>query len=161
MNKLGKKVITKGILFILITSQVVLAINKGIEAKEEKHPIDVWYEKCLANSEGGSFEMKDCAVKAHAMWDKEMNKIYKELMKRLPPKQKEALKESQKQWLKFRDAEFDFLVKYYYETNPPGFGDFLLWMEDARMEIVKQRTLQLDRYLYHSEFLLPEGDTKK
>ncbi|MEJ2611661.1 MAG: lysozyme inhibitor LprI family protein [Candidatus Thiodiazotropha sp.] len=38
--------------------------------------------------------------------DKELNNAYGILMKHLPDAQKKELKQSQRNWIKFRDAEF-------------------------------------------------------
>jgi uncharacterized protein YecT (DUF1311 family) len=46
-------------------------------------------------------------------WDKELNKNYQALMKRLKKDEQAKLKASQRQWIKYRDAEFDFNGKFW------------------------------------------------
>jgi len=54
-------------------------------------------------------EMRDCAGREYKKADDELNKVYKQLMSKLNDEgQKEALKQAQQAWLKFRDANCDF-----------------------------------------------------
>jgi uncharacterized protein YecT (DUF1311 family) len=52
--------------------------------------------------------MNEAAGKDFAQADAEMNRAYKKLITALKPKQQKNLRESQRQWLKFRDAETKF-----------------------------------------------------
>lgn len=45
--------------------------------------------------------------------DKELNKVYKQLTSKLEPHQKKLLVESQRQWIKFRDADCDFVASEF------------------------------------------------
>jgi uncharacterized protein YecT (DUF1311 family) len=49
--------------------------------------------------------MVACYTKGLAMWDKELNRFYGQLMASLGPAQKEAVQTAQRQWLQYRNAE--------------------------------------------------------
>ena len=52
------------------------------------------------------------------------------------------LRASQKAWIKFRDAEFDFI------NSTPDRGTLSLLIDDeSRLEIVKSRVMQLRKHL--------------
>ncbi len=53
--------------------------------------------------------MNETAGKNFARADAEMNQAYKKLIAALKPQSQARLRESQRQWLKFRDAETKFL----------------------------------------------------
>jgi uncharacterized protein YecT (DUF1311 family) len=84
------------------------------------------------------------------MWDKELNKNFQALMRKLKPEGKQALKAAQLEWLKCRDAEFKLIDSIYSTLD----GTMYIPMHyGQRMDIVKQRALALDVYLE----LLGEG----
>jgi len=49
--------------------------------------------------------MVACYRKGLAMWDKELNRLYGELMASLGPAQKQSVQTAQREWLQYRDAE--------------------------------------------------------
>ena len=77
--------------------------------------------------------------------DKELNTAYSLLIQKLPKKQQEELKNSQKKWLKFRDAEFEFIINNWTRDN---FGSSA-WISRGgyRTTIVRERVMQLLYYL--------------
>src|SRR5690348_16577318 len=77
-----------------------------------KHPIDKSLDACL-DKDSSTAGMVNCIGEAYAKWDKELNRLYAELMKRLAADGKATLKDAQVQWLKFRDAEFKLLSSIY------------------------------------------------
>lgn len=76
--------------------------------------------------------------------DKELNAAYRLLMPKLQETQQEKLKNSQRKWLKFRDAEFEFINNNWTRYN---FGSSA-WMSrgDYRTAIVRERVIQLLHY---------------
>lgn len=125
------------ILFVLMSVSVAVATEK-----ELKHPIDIQLEYCI-NLNHTTVGMNTCVVEAMSMWDKEMNKVYKELISTLSVKQKVALKKSQVVWLKYRNEESVFLDNFY--------GDFqgMMWiniLSGDKLNLLKQRTLMLQGY---------------
>ena len=146
-----RKIRWVGIVLIIFLVVVVIG-NVWAEEKEKKHPIDVWLEKCI-EKDSSTAGMIKCSGKAYEMWDKEMNKVYQELMKKLSPEEKELLKESQKQWLKFRDSEFRFLDKFF-----EGYGTILPVLKAGeKISIIKERTKRLDSYLFYINEAIDKG----
>jgi uncharacterized protein YecT (DUF1311 family) len=77
--------------------------------------------------------------------DKELNTAYQKLMKNLPESSKEALRTSQKQWVKYRDAEFSFLSVNF---NKEDFGSsYAISIGSYRTSIVEARVKELLWYL--------------
>ncbi len=77
--------------------------------------------------------------------DKELNTAYSSLIQKLPKEQQEELKNSQEKWLKFRDAEFEFIINNWTRGN---FGSSA-WISRVgyRTTIVRERVIQLLYYL--------------
>ena len=74
-------------------------------------------ESCIAESDLATASMTNCANNASEDWDKELNQVYRELMKKLNPKAKEELRLSQLKWLKHRDKELEFIDAMYYDER--------------------------------------------
>ncbi len=86
-----------------------------------------------------------------AMWeaeyqtaDDELNKQYKILMKKLRPKEKEQLRKTQRAWLKFRDAYYDFYKAVDFDYMPQT---MLLESIDKRTNEIKDDIKRLTRPL--------------
>jgi uncharacterized protein YecT (DUF1311 family) len=105
----------------------------------EKHQIDIWLEKALAkdHSTAGTREKIN---QAREMWDREMNRAYKKLMSSLNPEQQTVLRESQKNWLKFRDSESRVIGTVVASREGTMWQ---LTATDKGMELVRQRAMQL------------------
>ena len=112
---------------------------------EKKHPIDVELQKCLDTKENyTTLGMTECIVKAADSWDIELNKNYKILLGLLTEEQKEKLKESQRQWIKFRDSEMEFSHSVYNQLGGT------MWIPIAartRLDLTKQRAQELSDYI--------------
>ena len=77
------------------------------------------------------------------MWDAEMNKVYNRLLVRLSPEQQSALRESQRAWLTFRDAEGKAI------SSITASKDGTMWQlaaTDEGMQLVRSRVLRLLAY---------------
>jgi len=128
---------------ILLSASVVCA------QEQSTHPIDKALDACI-EKDGSTAGMIQCTDKAYVAWDRQLNKNYSELMRRLKPAQQTALKAAQLQWLKYRDSEFK-LIDTIYDTLQ---GTMYLPMRiSERLELVKTRALALNGYLE----LLEEG----
>jgi uncharacterized protein YecT (DUF1311 family) len=57
---------------------------------------------------GSTPEMVDCLMAQHAHWDKELTIAYQRAMKDAVPAQKEKLREAERAWIKYRDANCEF-----------------------------------------------------
>ncbi|GAB3672970.1 lysozyme inhibitor LprI family protein [Salinisphaera aquimarina] len=77
--------------------------------------------------------------------DNELNAAYRKLMTRLSPEQKSALRASQRQWLKYRDAEYAFLNQAF--TRESHGSSSVLTVGSARNALVYERVEELWSYL--------------
>jgi uncharacterized protein YecT (DUF1311 family) len=113
--------------------------------ERDDNPIDKELKSCLNNPENYStMGMVECERNAYQSWDKELNNVYKDLMSRLTPEGQKDLREDQRNWLKFRDSELNFIGDIYGAKQ----GTMFRPMEaDAAAELVKDRTLQLHHRL--------------
>lgn len=76
--------------------------------------------------------------------DRELNTAYQLVLSKLSKVQKEELRKSQQQWIKFRDAEFEFINHNWTRAN---FGSsFGLSRGGYRTSIIKSRVIQLLYY---------------
>jgi uncharacterized protein YecT (DUF1311 family) len=111
------------------------------DSKTKDHPIDLKCKQCLeADSSKTTAGMIKCEIVAAQEWDQELNKYYKLLLSVLNPDEKEKIKSSQVQWLKYRDNENTFSQTLY--NNMQG----TMWRvanASRRTEIIKQRALEL------------------
>lgn len=119
------------------------------KAQEEKpHPIDKKMDECMQEAPSTT-GMNACMATARIEWDKEMNRVYNALMKKLPAKEQAALKASQKAWLTHRDLEIKNIQNVYsfiYDKNGGG-TMYSLGASDAQMVLVKNRALELSSLL--------------
>ena len=108
-----------------------------------RHPIDKALEACI-DKNGSTAGMVECTDKAYAAWDKEMNKNYGALMSALKPKQKEALRMAQLNWIRYRDLQFKFIDSVFDTLD----GTMYIPMRiSSRMQVIKKRALELKDYL--------------
>jgi uncharacterized protein YecT (DUF1311 family) len=109
----------------------------------EKHRIDLWLDRALETGDPSTRGMREAINQAEAMWDKEMNRAYQQLMRTLPGAQKLALQQSQRNWLKFRDAERETIASIVLSQEGTMHQ---LTAADKSLTLVRQRTLQLLNY---------------
>jgi len=135
---------------ILALVSVLLLGTVSIAQEQTQHPIDKALEACI-DKNGSTAGMVECTDKAYAAWDKELNKNYSELMRTLKPKQKEALRLAELEWIKYRDLDFRLIASIYDTMD----GTMYIPMRiDAHMEVIKKRALQLKGFLD----LITEGE---
>lgn len=89
------------------------------------------------------------SLKAYADYeqflDKELNKVYKLLITKLGAEQQAKIKESQRNWIKYRDSEFDLITENWTAKN---FGSSAVLSRGAyRTTIIRDRVILLLNYL--------------
>ena len=89
------------------------------------------------------------SLKAYADYeqflDKELNKTYKSVQAKLSAEQQAKIKESQRNWIKYRDSEFDFIAENWTAKN---FGSSAVVSRGAyRTTIIRDRVTLLLNYL--------------
>jgi len=103
------------------------------------------HEKYVMQEAKTTVDIDQGYVKLEKALDQELNAAYKLLISKLDAKEKESLKSSQTQWLKFRDAEFKWIVENW---NNKKFGSSSsISRGHYRSTIIKERVLQLLNYL--------------
>ncbi|GIO97144.1 hypothetical protein J14TS5_22300 [Paenibacillus lautus] len=81
------------------------------------------------------------------MWDKELNQIYKKLLSKLDREPREALIESQKEWLQYHLRETKFVEKTFINNGYLG-SQGSVSLGTVLRERIRERTMQLFEYRY-------------
>jgi uncharacterized protein YecT (DUF1311 family) len=126
---------------ILLTFLLCLTLNSWAQ-QTNTHAIDAWLEKAI-EKDPSTVGMRAATNKAREMWDKEMNQIYTRLIGRLSKEQQVSLRDAQRSWLKYRDAEGKVI------SDIIAAKDGTIWQLSATgqgMELVRTRALQLKAY---------------
>ena len=133
-------------LLFIFFSVSVFSQNKN----QQENFIDIEESNCFGKQDISNVEMRKCTIKARESWDKELNKYYNLLSTKLPKDAFEILKASQKEWIIYRDKEFKFITKFYFEVK-----EGTMWYniaENKKKEIVKNRALELQMYFENLEY---------
>ncbi|MDM8524507.1 DUF1311 domain-containing protein [Desulfococcaceae bacterium HSG8] len=85
-----------------------------------------------------------CTDNASELWDARLNKIYNQLRAVLTPNQKNALKSAQLEWISYRDSEFELIDSILPSSQGQKHA---LAGAQRRMEIIRNRSLELEAYL--------------
>src|SRR5690606_532662 len=129
----------KRLLLLLITNLVILPVF----SQEKEYPIDIEMNHCLQNIQSTA-EQRNCINNAYKKWDKLLNEEYRMLLKKFTEEEKDLFILSQRNWINFRDKEFEFINTYYYNNKK---GTLFFVMGDLKkMEIVKKRVLEIQEY---------------
>ncbi|RAT97844.1 lysozyme inhibitor LprI family protein [Brevibacillus sp. Leaf182] len=81
------------------------------------------------------------------IWDKELNQIYKKLLSKLDREPREALIESQKEWLQYHLRETKFVEKTFINNGYLG-SQGSVSLGTVIRERIRERTMQLFEYRY-------------
>lgn len=77
--------------------------------KPELHPIEKAVQDCMQKENYSTFGMSGCVDESVNDWNKEINKYIAQLKEILPDEKYEFLKNSQKEWTDYKDAEWALL----------------------------------------------------
>ncbi|WP_413409521.1 lysozyme inhibitor LprI family protein [Paenibacillus amylolyticus] len=99
-------------------------------------------KEIITTLEWGAFESKYTEI-----WDNELNQIYKMLLSKLDRESKEALIESQKEWLQHHLRETKFVEKTFIDNGYLGSKGSVSLTTVIR-ERIRERTMQLFEYRY-------------
>jgi uncharacterized protein YecT (DUF1311 family) len=92
MPKLRKYLLPLFLVLPLLIPSSISAQDAPVPAP--LHPIDKYFEACT-EKDPSTAGMVSCTDSAYKMWDKELNKNYMELMRKLNPAGKQTLKAAQ------------------------------------------------------------------
>ena len=104
----------------------------------DRHPIDLIVARCRERDETTSASA-NCYVMGRDHWDKELNRAYAVLLASLDEPHREPVRVSQRQWLKFRDAELAALGHIYDRSGTM----WLIVCAARRMELIRERALRM------------------
>lgn len=77
--------------------------------------------------------------------DKELDAVYTQLMQHMTNETRQALQDSQRNWLNYRDTEFDFIA-HNWTTEKFG-SSAVISRGDYRTRLIKDRVMLLLQYL--------------
>ena len=69
------------------------------------HPIDKTLAAAAERSGGVTVDLRDAQSAAYAAWDKELNRIYAQVLKAAGPGRRDTLRAAQRAWLAFDTAQ--------------------------------------------------------
>ncbi len=87
------------VLFTIIAAAALAGAAASAFAGAEGNP-----DECI----GSTPEMIDCLMAQHAHWDNELTAAYQRAMKDAVSAQKEKLRDAERAWIKYRDANCDY-----------------------------------------------------
>ena len=129
----------KYILFVILIS---ISVSAKLFSQETKHPIDLYLDSCMEKDMSTAGIVK-CMEEATKMWDAELNKYFKLLIKELDEESVYILKSAETEWLVFRDKEFQNIDNIYSKLK----GTMFIPMKyDTKLEIVRTRALRIKDY---------------
>ena len=124
----------KILIAILLLSSPLFATAEISSSYSKEH------SECVKKSDGGDFSLIDCNTSEWIKQDKRLNTTYKKLLTQLKGKRKNDLKEAQKLWLKYTNANCTF----YYD--PDGGTLARLEASSCDLEATVLRANELESY---------------
>lgn len=85
----------------------VITLSAGAHAADDGY--STTYTTCMDESGGVTMNMLDCMGSETEQQDARLNQNYKAAMQALPPAQQTQLRDAQRLWIKFRDANCTLL----------------------------------------------------
>ena len=131
MRKLVAAVVAVGITSLFLMN-VYAQDEKTIGLSRE-------YQTCMDKSEGVTSKMMDCIGTETTRQDARLNKVYKAVMVQLDNANKARLREAQKAWITFRDAN----VAFY--RDPEGGTGSMVTGADRFLIMTAQRASELEK----------------
>lgn len=128
------KIALNSLFFISFFTQSVLANEIGSS-------IDSTLQKCKMNAVS-TIDTDQCYAMATAAWDKELGTQYKLLMKDLPDNARIALRDSQREWIKYRNTYNKGIEEFYKKEEGTI---WTLISSESKMNVIKDKAIDLNR----------------
>ena len=126
-----RKILAAGLMLCCV-SQIAIADGIGLSKQ---------FSTCIDDSGGVTVEMLNCSAAEIELQDTRLNKAYKEVMVQLSQSRKKQLKDAQRAWIKFRDAN----CKFYADAE--GGGSMVgLNSSDCIMSTTASRAIELEGF---------------
>lgn len=103
------------------------------------------YEDYISNTAANTLEFSKGYGELYDALDKELNVAYSSLMSKLNEEEKQLLKSSQRRWIKYRDAEYEFIATSI--TRDKFGSSAVISKGDYRTALLKARVTELLWYL--------------
>lgn len=134
----------KFLAFALMSSISMVSHSAEVFCDTERpHPIDAELAQALDTSGGVTSQMRDAQGRAHERWDAELNRVYTSLAASLEPEERTSLRDAQRAWLAFREAE----TKFWWSPSISDGGSLAPVLVSGRaLDILRARTCELSRY---------------
>ena len=123
----------------LVVAMFILISTNSVFANEER--LSKTYSNCMDKSGGVTVNMLNCNSAETSIQDVKLNKAYKELMKELSPERKKELRNVQRLWIKYRDAN----CNYYADPNGGTFANVM--KSQCFMDSTAERASELQLFL--------------
>lgn len=132
---------------LLAASPVVaMATDAMDENTADGGPIQREFDRCVDASGAVDSAMVACGFSAEEAWDAQMNATYAKLMQALDADARAKLRQAQRRWVAFRDAEFEAIAAQYRSGGTMDALD----ISSTRLDLVKRRALDLAGYLSYA-----------
>ena len=136
-----KNAIMTRLFFITSYFLMTLGTTRG-QVQSNEYRLDTILQKCL-NKKPSNIGMIECLQSVEKGWNKELNKYYKLLLTKLDTTEQTLLRESQRQWLIFKDKEVKFFIEVFSKKDGSMWP---LMISDKSMQIIRQRAIELSDY---------------
>ena len=128
----------------LLVLACIVSITHPLHSQETAAKIDSVLGLCVETCDGSTASVRNCYGMALKKMDARLNQVYKTLMGALSEEQKIVLRDAQRKWLAFREAELALSAA----VDPNSGGTLALINADAcAYELLKDRVRALEAYL--------------
>jgi uncharacterized protein YecT (DUF1311 family) len=127
---------------LLLPAGVAYTADPGVSPTPD--PVEQKVQALIDKAGGSTSAMAAATYEGARLWDEELNRVYPELMRQLPPQDQAILKESEKEWIKFRDSNRRLIEETYGKAS--GLDNRLFAAAEV-LDIIKSRAVALRGYL--------------
>lgn len=124
---------------VVLSSSLLLCLSAS--AEELKQDIDSTLQKCKMDAVS-TIDSQNCYIKATAEWDLELGNQYKLLMNGQPDNVRIALRDSQRQWIKYRD-QYISAIDVFYKHHGGTISS--LNAAESKLNITRDKAIDLYR----------------
>jgi len=124
---------------VVISSSLLLCLSAS--AEELKQNIDSTLQQCKMDAVN-TIDSKNCYIKATTEWDLELGNQYKLLMNGQPDNVRTALRDSQRQWIKYRD-QYASAIDVFYKQQGGTISS--LNAAESKLNITRDKAIDLYR----------------
>ncbi|MBM9615498.1 DUF1311 domain-containing protein [Desulfobulbus rhabdoformis] len=97
------------------------------------------YSRCMEKAGGVTVDMLNCIAQETKLQDQRLNRAYKRVMQEQSEGQKQALKNAQRAWIRYRDANCQFYA------DPDGGSLAGVMASDCLLQTTASRALELEQ----------------